>query len=332
MDISPYAIIEQPENISIGDNVQIKSGVVLRPETGHIAIGNNVVINHYTTIHAKGGVEVGDWCVIAPHCGLYAQNHSYNSFDLPITKQPNIGIGITLMGDNWLGANSIILDRVTLGKGTIVGAGSVITKSFPMAKVIAGNPARIIKHRFRNDKWDFHKAERCSVEKTPKHYWGYINQRASFAKKYLLRKDVVLDVGCGEGYIANILKTCCKNLIGIDYSQEAIEEAKQKFSLECYQMACTNLAFEGESFDKVICFELLEHLTRLQSKTTISEIYKVLRHGGMLIGSTPIRTTRTSTPDTYSHIYEYSKAELAILLNRFEEVVISGNYFRAKKL
>ena len=64
--ISPQAIIEQPENITVGDNVQIKAGVVLRPETGCIAIGNNVVINHYTVIHAKGGVEIGDWSVIAP--------------------------------------------------------------------------------------------------------------------------------------------------------------------------------------------------------------------------------------------------------------------------
>ena len=95
--VSPYAIIEQPENIFIGDNVQIKPGVVLRPETGQITIGNNVVINHYTVIHAKGGVEIGDWCVIAPHCGIYAQNHLHDSFDIPITKQPNIGIGITLM-------------------------------------------------------------------------------------------------------------------------------------------------------------------------------------------------------------------------------------------
>ena len=74
--------------------------MVLRPETGCIAIGSNVVINHYTVIHAKGGVEIGDWSVIAPHCGFFAQNHSFDSFDMPITKQPNVGRGITLMGDN----------------------------------------------------------------------------------------------------------------------------------------------------------------------------------------------------------------------------------------
>ena len=59
------------------------------------------------------------------------------------------------MGDNWLGAGAIILDGVTLGKGTVVGAGAVVTRAFPMAKIIAGNPARVIKDRAPQGTWDF---------------------------------------------------------------------------------------------------------------------------------------------------------------------------------
>lgn len=223
--ISPQAILEQPENIYIGNNVQIKPGVVLRPETGFIHIGNDVVINHYTVIHGKGGVEIGDWSIIAPHCGIFANNHQIDSFDLPITLQPNIGLGITLMGDNWLGAGCIILDGVTLGKGSVVGAGAVVTKSYPLGKVIAGNPAKILKSRFPTDQWDFQKVERCSTQLTPAEYWPYIDKRATFCEKYILPEDNILDIGCGDGFITNKLAKICKKIIGIDYSEEAIELA-----------------------------------------------------------------------------------------------------------
>lgn len=331
--ISPQAIIEEPENIYVGNNVQIKPGVVLRPETGFIHIGNNVVINHYTVIHAKGGVEIGDWAIIAPHCGIFAQNHSYESFDRPITKQSNEGIGITLMGDNWLGAGCMITDGVTLGKGTVVGAGAIVNKSFPMAKVIAGNPARVIKSRFPENQWDFEKVERCSQRLTPPKYKPYIHRRAQFCLKYLTDLDVVLDVGCGEGFITNLIKPHCKKIIGIDYSEEAIAIAKASYSdIDLLQMTATRLDFENQSFEKILCLELFEHLTILQVHKCLKEAYRILKKGGMIIGSTPLRTAEASTPKTYSHLYEYSESELVELLSNFNNVeIIERDFFVGRK-
>lgn len=331
--ISPQAIIEQPENVYIGNNVQIKPGVVLRPETGFIYVGNNVVINHYTVIHAKGGVEIGDWSIIAPHCGLFAQNHSWDSFDKPITLQANIGRGITLMGDNWLGAGAIILDGVTLGKGTIIGAGSVVNKSVPMAKIVAGNPARIVKGRSDQTDWDFTRVERCSVDKTPEMYWNCINSRAAFALEHVNAEDVVVDIGCGEGNITECLHNRCKKVIGVDYSQEALDILHKRCpSLETRHMAATNLDFPKTSFDKVVCFELLEHLTPLQGRSLVTTILNLLKPGGVLVGSTPLRQTEVSTPSTYSHIYEYSEPELRHLLRDFRDLEIRDqNLFIARK-
>jgi acetyltransferase-like isoleucine patch superfamily enzyme len=331
--ISPEVVFEQPEKIFIGDNVQIKKGVVLRPETGFIYIGNNVVINHYTVIHAKGGIEIGDWCIIAPHCGIFAQNHSFESFDVPITLQQNKGSGITLVGDNWIGASSIILDGVTLGKGTVVGAGSVVTKSFGMAQVIVGNPAKVIKPRFPEDQWDFKKVERCSIALTPPEYLPYIRKRADFCIQHIDPGDYVLDVGCGEGFITSMIAERCKRIIGVDYSENAVNTARNNSpTLEYAHMSATDLPFDDGTFDKVTCLELIEHVTILQARRAIDEIYRILKPGGSIIGSTPIRMTETSSPSCYSHIHEYSETELSELLIRFQHVdIIDGNYFIGRK-
>jgi SAM-dependent methyltransferase len=244
------------------------------------------------------------------------------------------------MGDNWLGAGCIILDDVTLGKGTVIGAGSVVTKSFSMAKVVAGNPARIIKNRFQCDQWNFCTEERCSSTGTPEKYWHYINQPAAKTSLYLNPDDRVLDIGCGDGYITNLLSKKCKQIIGIDYSEEAVIEAKKLYPLDkIYQMNSTNIQFEDTSFDKIICLEVLEHLTWLQAKKTISEAYRVLRPGGfvlrpggLLIGSTPLRTGPESSPSTYSHIHKYSNTELIQLFRAFKDILISdGNFFIGRK-
>lgn len=58
---------------------------------------------------------------------------------------------ISIEDDVWIGARAIILPGVTIAKGSIVGAGSVVTKSFPPYSVIAGNPARIVKSRLPNE-------------------------------------------------------------------------------------------------------------------------------------------------------------------------------------
>lgn len=85
-------------------------------------------------------IVIGKGAYIAPNVGIITANHDPNDLDQHLEGKA------VIIGDRcWIGMNSIILPGVTVGDGSIVGAGSVVTKSLPAGCVAAGNPARVIK-------------------------------------------------------------------------------------------------------------------------------------------------------------------------------------------
>ena len=96
--------------------------------------------NYFQTWDAR--IHIGKGTYIASGVGIITSNHDINDLSLR-TKAVDVKIGEKC----WVGMNSIILPGVELGNHTIVGAGSIVTKSFPNGEVIiAGNPARIIRY------------------------------------------------------------------------------------------------------------------------------------------------------------------------------------------
>lgn len=72
-------------------------------------------------------------------------------------KLPEDDLDIVFEGDNWIGANSTILRGVTIGIGSIIAAGAVVTKDVTPYSVWGGVPARLIKNRFSQDELEIHK-------------------------------------------------------------------------------------------------------------------------------------------------------------------------------
>jgi acetyltransferase-like isoleucine patch superfamily enzyme len=113
----------------------------------NLRIGKNSGWNWGTWINAQGGVEVGSNVLIGPGCIIHSANHKFDRADIPIRMQGYIKAQVRIEDDCWLGANVIVLPGVTIGKGSVIGAGSVVTENIPPYSVAVGNPAKVIRSR-----------------------------------------------------------------------------------------------------------------------------------------------------------------------------------------
>ena len=162
-----------PGRMRIGESSLFDDGCVLDAKGGSergISIGDGVVIGRHTSLSCKGGsIEIGDHANISGNCMLISEstlsigsnvlvagmtyiiaggNHGTDRTDIPIIRQPVFSRGGVTIEDNaWIGANVTILDGVRIGRDSIIGAGSVVTRSIPEYSIAVGVPARVIKSR-----------------------------------------------------------------------------------------------------------------------------------------------------------------------------------------
>lgn len=108
----------------------------------HITIGKNVFINHGCTFLDLGGITIEDDVLIATNVQLITETHSIN----PTERKALVLNSILVKKNAWIGAGAIILPGVTVGENSVVAAGAVVTKDVPSNAVVAGVPAKIVKH------------------------------------------------------------------------------------------------------------------------------------------------------------------------------------------
>ena len=114
----------------------------------NISLGENVIVRPGTMIFADEYAEViiEDNVMMGAGVHFYVNNHRFDRTDIPLIEQGYYSSkGILVKEGSWIGANSILLPGVTIGKNSVVGAGSVVTSSVPEYSIVVGSPAKIIK-------------------------------------------------------------------------------------------------------------------------------------------------------------------------------------------
>ncbi len=163
--------IENPELITIEDNVKICDGATLiaRPESeihigkntvindrvyldteqkgGYIHIENDVYIGTGTTLFGHKGLEIGDHVLMAQNITLTPYSHKFSDPETNIIRQGGHSKKVTIGRDSYIGMGVCIMYSGDIGEGSVIAAGAVVVKPIPPYSVAVGCPAKVIKRR-----------------------------------------------------------------------------------------------------------------------------------------------------------------------------------------
>jgi acetyltransferase-like isoleucine patch superfamily enzyme len=138
--------------IALGDHVFVGSGSWLQviPETGNesvaISIGSGTSIAGACVISAVRSVIIEESVLLARNVYISDHIHKYTQYSTPILAQGlDKMLPVFIKRGAWLGQNVVVCPGVTIGKGTVIGANSVVTEDIPDYCVAAGAPARVVK-------------------------------------------------------------------------------------------------------------------------------------------------------------------------------------------
>jgi len=99
-----------------------------------------------------GPLRVGADVMMGPRCVLISDNHAMDDTSRPMNTQGFVASSpIVIEDDVWIGAGVTVLPGVRIGRGSVIGAASVVTKDVPPWTVAAGNPARVVRQRTRSE-------------------------------------------------------------------------------------------------------------------------------------------------------------------------------------
>lgn len=134
-------------NVKIGANTIVNGSGSLKISGKGMDIGDNSSVGEYSYFGCAGGIEIGKDVIMGQNIRFHAQNHNFQSLEIPIKDQGTYQSGIKINDNCWIGAGVTFLDGITVGSGCVIGANTLVNKSIPDNSVAVGSPVRIIKKR-----------------------------------------------------------------------------------------------------------------------------------------------------------------------------------------
>lgn len=128
---------------SHGHNITIQHPITVTGASA-VSIGNDVSLAAYVHIWGEGGVTIANRVMIGTHTSITSLTHDYSQ---EVMRSTLISLPVSIGDDVWIGSNCVVLPGLHLGRGCVVGAGSVVTKDVLPFSIVSGVPARVIGSR-----------------------------------------------------------------------------------------------------------------------------------------------------------------------------------------
>jgi maltose O-acetyltransferase len=131
-------------DFKIGQRTAIRAGFAFSGNRKLLKIGENTNINFNSCFDLMDQINIGNYCQIGPNVSFITSSHTLPS-DF-ISRRPDVSLGPLIVEDFvFMGANVTILGGITVGKGSVIAAGSLVNKTVPQNSLVGGVPARVIK-------------------------------------------------------------------------------------------------------------------------------------------------------------------------------------------
>jgi acetyltransferase-like isoleucine patch superfamily enzyme len=153
-----YRSVAVRAGVTTGKRFHVGPGSIISAPR-QLTIGDDVYIGKYCTIQCDG--QIGNWVLIANNVGVIGRyDHDHRKVGVPIRLAPHIedagrkqlpGDIVEIQDDVWIGYGAIVLSGITIGRGSIIAAGSVVIKTVPPYSIMRGNPAEVVGRRFRTE-------------------------------------------------------------------------------------------------------------------------------------------------------------------------------------